>query len=358
LLCLSAFFSGLVFYAPIATYYREARGIGIWQISLIESVSLLLSVALEVPWGYVADRIGLKKTLSISFFVLFVSKIVFWKADTFFLFLVERLLLAVANSGMSGADESYLSHVDGSQRGFGIYQACGVAGLVVVSLLFPLFGKPVEQSGFFTVISSLAAFSCIAFLPEENVRTVRRKAMKLPRFNSSLVRFLLAVALLSAVHQMVSVFLVQLCYGRAGLSVSLYSWPYLALSALAVLGGMWSERFFRFFGKFSSFLCFLLSCAGCLMLVSGNLWMDIVGVLLLRLGTTLFMPYASKEKISFSVGYDQATALSVFQMCFSVVEIALTPLFGYLAEQSLPSSLLLGASLIVVAMLVNPRPRR
>ena len=37
-----AFLQGLVFYGPIATLYREARGLSVFQITLIESISLFL----------------------------------------------------------------------------------------------------------------------------------------------------------------------------------------------------------------------------------------------------------------------------------------------------------------------------
>ena len=51
---------GMVFYAPIATLYRTAQGVTISQIALIESISLILSLLFEVPWGVLADRIGYK----------------------------------------------------------------------------------------------------------------------------------------------------------------------------------------------------------------------------------------------------------------------------------------------------------
>ncbi len=66
------------------------------------------SLALVLSWGYVADRIGYKRTLSLSFFFLFVSKIVFFGANSFSLFLIERLLLAIAFSAHSGVDIAYL----------------------------------------------------------------------------------------------------------------------------------------------------------------------------------------------------------------------------------------------------------
>ena len=58
-----ALLQGMVFYGPIATLYREAAGVGVFEITLIESLSLALCVALEMPWGVVADKIGYRRTM-------------------------------------------------------------------------------------------------------------------------------------------------------------------------------------------------------------------------------------------------------------------------------------------------------
>ena len=57
-----ALLQGMVFYGPIATLYREAQGVSIAQITLIESISLALCILLEVPWGILADKLGYKNT--------------------------------------------------------------------------------------------------------------------------------------------------------------------------------------------------------------------------------------------------------------------------------------------------------
>ena len=42
---------GMVFYGPIATLYRQASGVSIFQITLIESISYILCILFELPWG-------------------------------------------------------------------------------------------------------------------------------------------------------------------------------------------------------------------------------------------------------------------------------------------------------------------
>lgn len=65
--CLYAisFLWGMVFYGPIATLYRQQAGISVFQITLIESISLVVMMGMEVPWGMIADRIGYRKTMII-----------------------------------------------------------------------------------------------------------------------------------------------------------------------------------------------------------------------------------------------------------------------------------------------------
>ena len=54
---------GMIFYGPVATLYRQEAGVSVFQITLIESISVTLMILLEVPWGRVADRIGYRRTM-------------------------------------------------------------------------------------------------------------------------------------------------------------------------------------------------------------------------------------------------------------------------------------------------------
>ena len=75
-----ALLQGMVFYGPIATLYRQAQGVTVFEITVIESISLALCILLEIPWGMIADKIGYRKTMIFCSFLYFISKIVFWQA--------------------------------------------------------------------------------------------------------------------------------------------------------------------------------------------------------------------------------------------------------------------------------------
>ena len=141
LLCLITFLQGMVFYAAVATLYRQAAGLTVFQITAIEGISVALAMTLEVPWGYLADRIGYRQTLIICNLLFFVTKLIFWKAHSFAGFLTERILLAVVISGLSGVDSGllYLSAPpEYSQRDLGWYQAAGEAGVLLSGLMYTL----------------------------------------------------------------------------------------------------------------------------------------------------------------------------------------------------------------------------
>ncbi len=55
------FLQGFVFYGPVATLFRQARGLSMSEIFIIESISWALIILLEVPWGWISDKFGYKK---------------------------------------------------------------------------------------------------------------------------------------------------------------------------------------------------------------------------------------------------------------------------------------------------------
>ena len=224
-----AFLQGMVFYGPVSTLYRQAQGLSVFQITLIESISLLLSLALEIPWGIIADRIGYKRTMIFCGALFFISKLVFWMARGFCWFLLERVLLSVVVSGMSGVDMSilYLSCKEGeSQKAFSIYNGLSVASLLIASMIFSVFvGDDLKTAGSLTVLSYGAAAAVPVFLIEVKERETgggegrgeRREKRILPFLgvktaflqivkNRSLLLFLVSVAFLTQTHQTVTVF--------------------------------------------------------------------------------------------------------------------------------------------------------
>lgn len=137
--------------------------ISIFQISIIESISLITCLLLEMPWGLLADRIGYRLTIILSAFFYLVSKIIFWQTYSFTGFLLERLVLSIALSGISGCDMGmlYLScEKEDSQKAFSICTNMQLSGMLFAALIYSLLlsHRDYRVSSFLTIISYSIVF--------------------------------------------------------------------------------------------------------------------------------------------------------------------------------------------------------
>ncbi len=354
-LCAISLLQGLVFYGPIATLYRKAAGVTMLEIALIESVSLILSLLLEMPWGVIADRIGYKNTMVVCCGLFFVSKIIFWQAESFGAFLLERVLLAAVISGLSGVDSAllYLScPPERQQKTFALYQSLGTAGLLLASLLYSLcFGDDYRLSAFWTMVAYAAALCASFFLvePEHEAPSQEEKGslgrvilsvLKRPR----LLLLLLSFGLFQETRQTATVFLNQLQYERAGIPRSLFG---ILLAGMQLLGflGLFSQSVTSRVGEGRSFMLLMgagaLSCV--LLAQTSSPVLSVLGVGLLVLAGSLLSPLQSVvQNREVRTAY-RATELSVYAMVLDGISAGANVAFGRAADVSLPLAFWLGA---------------
>lgn len=351
-----AFLQGMVFYAPVATLYRQARGVGIFDIALIESISFLAMIALEIPWGFVADRIGYRKTIVICNVLFFLSKIVFWKASGFGMFLLERLILSVVMAGLSGCDTAYLyisSGAEDAKRVFGLYEAVAAAGIAFASVVFSVFIKDdFGLAGLLTVASYGVAMVLSFCLPEvrrPDERTVRfseriREYAAAIAGNGRFFLFLAASAMLAQTSQTVTVFLNQLQYLRAGIPVGWMGFLYLLVTA-ASFSSAFAERLSRRLGEDRAAKALFLSAgAACLALaVFSSPIVSVAGIVLLRASASFFSPIGMDiQNRQVSVA-DRATMLSVYAMAMDAAAAGVNAVFGKIADIGVPWAMGAGA---------------
>jgi len=359
-----ALLQGMVFYGPIATLYRQAQGVSIFQITLIESISLILCLLLEIPWGVIADRIGYKRTMVLCCGLYFISKVVFWQATSFWWFLLERIMLSVVISGLTGVDTSilYLSCEAGkSQKAFGIYDSLQTAGLLIAAVAFSVFiGEDYKLAGGLTAVSyGLAAITAL-WLTEvkpkgshaicmNEFEALFKQAMKAKH----LLLFLIAVAFLSEAHQTITVFLNQVQYEKCGLSASVIGYVYIAVT-LAGLCGVFSARLSREAGtKFAGALFYGAASISCIVLAfTGKAGPSIGGILMLRISNSLFQPFQLELQNEQIFTSNRATVLSINAMIIDSIGAGTNLVFGALAEIHLSIAFLFGAGLCGVGLLL------
>jgi len=359
-------FQGMVFYAPVATLYRQAQGVTVFQITLIESISMVLCMAMELPWGILADKIGYKKTILSCNILYFLSKIVFWKAEGFGGFLLERIMLSIVCAGLSGVDSSvlYLSCEKGeSQKVFGIYEGLGTVGLLTTSFVYSVFIKDnYSLSGFLTVVSYGIAMVLSFFLVEVKREREEKSSDSIKEFisflketcrNKKLFLFLLAIALFNETHQIITVFLSQLQYVRAGIGNSMMGVLYGMITVVA-LSGFLSDSVTKVIGEDRTMrLCFLAGIISCVILAFTDLAVPtVIGVILLRLGFSIAVPLEQELQNRQVSTENRATALSVNAVFIDSAGVAANVVFGALAEYSLVISFGFGAVVCMAAWIL------
>jgi predicted MFS family arabinose efflux permease len=359
-----SFLQGLVFYAPIATLYRQARGVSIFQITIIESISLILCLVLEIPWGIIADRIGYKNTMIFCCCLYLLSKLIFWKAWDFSGFLAERILLSIVISGISGVDTSilYLSSPKGkSQKIFGITNSLSMSGLLSASLIFSFFvGDNFDLAGELTVMSYALAAIASFFLTE--VKHTQKRDFDFHEFknilasvfrNRYLLFFLISVSLISEAHQTITVFLNQLQYERAGLSSSSIGLIYI-IATISGLTGVFSMSMTQKFGvRKSGSLLFIISVLSCSVLAfTSDKFLSILSILLIQISFSLFQPLQTQYQNMQVVTENRATALSVNAMITDSIGACTNLAFGSLAKSNLSYAFIFGAIICTAGLIL------
>ncbi|HHW01004.1 MAG TPA: MFS transporter [Clostridiaceae bacterium] len=361
-----AILQGMVFYGPVATLYRQSAGITVYQITVIESISLVLSIMLELPWGIVADRIGYKKSMLCCCTLYFLSKIVFWKAEGFGAFLAERILLSIVISGLSGVDNSilYLScDKDESQKVFGIYNNLQTSGLIFASAVYSLVIKDDYRAAGFLTVCSYGIAAIIAFwLVEVKSTDCKRekevigdytKLIKQVLKSKYLILFLMGIALFNETHQTITVFLNQLQYVKCGLTDAAIGYIYIGVTLVGLLGAF-SEKLTRMLGamKFSLVLYGAAVMACTILGMTNNACLSVGSVVILRLSFSLFQPLQMELQNKHVISQNRATELSINSVIINSTGIGTNLIYGKLADYNISFAMLAGSLLCFVGLLL------
>ncbi len=339
------FLQGLVFYGPIATLYRESRGISLSEIFIIESISWILTMLLEVPWGWIADKFGYKRTLVISNFIFFISKIIFFKSYTFSMFLLERVLLSISISGLSGCDTALLytslGQNENSEKIFGLYSSFSTIGFLAACIAsYSIIDISMDIAAFLTIIPYGIATIATLFISDTSKSSNKSNSilynLKVTFKNKQIIYIVISFALISVVVQSVTVFLNQVQYIKSGIDVK-YFGILLAINQIIKLSASRSYKLSQKYGKLESikiiYIAIGLSCI-VLALISNNI-LSIMLILIISLGISLASPMVVDIENKSITIEDRATILSIYSMISSVISACVSPLIGICADISI-----------------------
>lgn len=355
-----ALLQGMVFYAPIAALYRQMSGLTLAQIAVIESVFFIFSLIMEFPWGFLADRIGYRKTMIFCCSLYFLSKVIFWRADGFGDFLLERLLLGVVVAGLSGVDSSilYLScQAENSQNVFGYYNAFRTVGLLFSAWFYTTFiGTNYRMAAWMTMISYGAAALFSLGIIEVYDREMSqknsiqqfffmfRKTLKDRRF----LIFLVGYALYSEGIQMVTVWLNQNQYLKCSMLETDIGWAYIVTSVISLIS-IFSKRLTDAAGilRFPILVFFAAMVMNVVLAFTYSPYISFGCIVILTAADSLLRPLISELLNHHVAANNRATQLSIFAVLQDLVAAGANLAYGRIADISLSVAFLLIAGACV-----------
>jgi MFS family permease len=361
------FMQGFVFYGPVATIYRQARGLSMSEIFIIESIALLLILIFEVPWGWFADRFGYKRTLIIVNGLYFISKIIFYQAQGFEGFLLERVILALVIAGLSGCDAAliYASiKEDQAQNVFGRYSAMGTLGFLLACFASSWIVKiSIDATAFFTIFPYGIAMILTFFLVEVEFEKKDTKKLKenvrLAFADRSIVFLVVAMALMVEIFQAATVFLNQLQYQKAGIPVHYFGWILAGIQVVRLFSAK-TKRVTDRWGNMSTLfimsMLVLVSCVG--LVVTSQAVLSVLAILFISVSLAIMGPVEMDLKNKAIHTADRATILSIYSMMASLIGVGGNIVIGKAADHSVEMGFVICAlmgGLALIAMFLFKR---
>lgn len=347
LICIIAFLQGLVFYGPVATLYRQSRGLSVYDIFLIESTFMVLMLVFEIPWGWFADKYGYKSTLIISNLLLFISKIVFYEANSFSLFLMEGILVALASSGISGCDIALLySSIDEekSERAFGIYTAMSSAGFLLASLFSTIM---VTKSMDFTVLSTIIPYGIAAILTffiKAINHDLKKKSSIINSFkdvlnSNHIIIIVISIALVSEVAHSIGVFLNQIQYLRSGVSLHYFGFLTTLMQIICLLSAKACKFTVKFGQKKTAKILLTNIFVSCIILAyTINPIISVFAIAVIQGSFAITRPIILDIENKSISSENRATVLSIYAMIGDIISSMVNLSIGRFADLSLKTA--------------------
>ena len=279
--------------------------------------------------------------------------------------MLERILLAIICSGLSGVDSSilYLSCEKGkSQLVFSIHNNLGMLGLLLAAGIYSMLPNGAYSlSGFLTVITYSIAMILSFGLQE--VKKSEKQApfhiqenftiLKETLCNSKMLFLVLSVAIITETHHTITVFLNQLQYISTGISPKSISIIYMFVTLSSLLGIFSTFGTKRLgkktFGKLLLLLCFT-ACA--VLSFTKNALLSVACILLLNICFSLFQPLQEEQRNDTITTTNRATVLSIHSVIIDSLGIFITMILGKVADINISSAFGIGALLCFWAFIL------
>lgn len=106
-----AYISSFILTRGVFLIYLASVGLSVFEISIYQSTYFISTSILEIPTGYIGDKIGKKKSILIGTILLGFHALLMYINKLFFVFLILSIIEALAYSFISGSEGALLYEI-------------------------------------------------------------------------------------------------------------------------------------------------------------------------------------------------------------------------------------------------------
>jgi MFS family permease len=333
--------------AVITIFLQVEIGLRTDQILLLQAVKSGVSALFEFPAGWIADRLGYKKTFIVGACALFGCWSIYSFGDTFSTILIADILLGVGWSFIYGTDSAFLyeslanlqqteqlSKWSGRVSFWGQLAEGGCA--LLAGLLYHYSPRlPFALQALMSVGNLVIAY----FLVEPpRVKSLRKDTFKeivdmfkLTFIDSKVLRYASLLFIFMGIASYLQVWNIQLYAKENGIGTIWLGVNWAVANLFVAIGSILSHRFERHFGVIKSlYICLLLITLGYtgLFLLPGTVGFLCYYFLTLERG--LNYPILNSLKQNVISSENRAGMLSITNFAFRLIFAAICPVAGYL----------------------------
>ncbi len=371
-----SFLAGLSFYtAALIPFYTNWGHISLTQVQFLQAWLMFWAFVLEVPTGVIADKFGRKYSVALGCLLTFFSFLIYGSFPNFSAFLVAEFLAAAGMALMSGASEALLydSLKDENNeskfknifgRSFSIGQIAAIISAPVGGFIASKYGlnAPMLFTAFPVLIASIILVT--AKEPSQKYsKSEKKNYLDIARngvssfIHHKVLRSLAFNGILVYTGVYFLVWLYQPILQNLGVAIIFFGF----IRALFSLSGMvfnhdlqLIEKLFGSNKQFFNITAVLTTISLLLVAVFPNIITVLMAIVLLGgLGQARFTALNSYMNHHI-VSEQRATTLSTISMLNRIVLIALNPLIGFMADQSIRGAFLFLAFLPLLAIIFVP----
>ncbi len=338
---------GFSLIAPIFVLYFQKVGLSLQEIFILESINAFAILFLEVPTGFLSDKIGRKKSLLLSIISIEIAFAIYILLPSFWAFAIAEIFYALAISLYSGTFSALVYETLKEHNKEAEFKK--VWGNII---FYTLLGTSLASllSGFLATISLrlpfivnfftyMVAFGTLLFLHEPSVQKDKSgkrdlvEAVKKTFFNGSLLKWVVLFSAVIYIFAQGAFYFYQPYLKLSGIDLVYFGMIFSSFSIVSSIGSKYAYKIEKKIGSFGIFMLITVLVGGSL--IAMGLYAGVFSIVFIyaqqfvrMLKAIVVEDLINKE----SASEYRATMLSMESLVRKLLIALALPIFGYLGD--------------------------